>query len=92
MAEERAKWETKSKADAEKIRLLVEADSASAGGAGGGGLDEAAVKKKIKERVSGIAMEVYSEAKGVFKSGENYDGKTVLKQIKSLLKQVAKKG
>ena len=73
----------------EKCRRLVEVGGSSGSG-GGGGVDESTVVKKVKSAVNGVAGDVYTNAKGIFNSGESYDGKFVLKQIKNLLKQATK--
>ena len=54
------------------------------------GDNPAATAKKVKAAVNGVAGDVYSSAKTVFTSGEKYDGKFVVKQIKGLLKQATK--
>tara|TARA_B110000208_G_scaffold167319_1_gene206699 strand:+ start:82 stop:891 length:810 start_codon:yes stop_codon:yes gene_type:complete len=88
--EEKFKWETKVQDLEEKCRRLVEAGGGVGGGGGATNEDSAAVAKQIKTAVNGVAGDVYTTAKTVFQSGESYDGKFVLKQIKGLLKQATK--
>ena len=104
--EEKRKWTTQVSDLEDKCRRLVEADGAavavavaaataaasggSGGGSGGGAGDAAATAKKVKTAVNGVAGDVYTSAKEVFHSSDSYDGKFVLKQIKSLLKQATK--
>ena len=87
VASEKSSWASQVKDLEEKCRRLVEVGGS---GSGGGGVDESTVVKKVKSAVNGVAGDVYTNAKGIFNSGESYDGKFVLKQIKNLLKQATK--
>jgi hypothetical protein len=89
VASEKSSWANQVKDLEEKCRRLVEVGGSSGSG-GGGGVDESTVVKKVKSAVNGVAGDVYTNAKGIFNSGESYDGKFVLKQIKNLLKQATK--
>ena len=88
VASEKSSWASQVKDLEEKCRRLVEVGGSGSGG--GGGVDESTVVKKVKSAVNGVAGDVYTNAKGIFNSGESYDGKFVLKQIKNLLKQATK--
>ena len=88
VASEKSSWANQVKDLEEKCRRLVEVGGSGSGG--GGGVDESTVVKKVKSAVNGVAGDVYTNAKGIFNSGESYDGKFVLKQIKNLLKQATK--
>jgi chromosome segregation ATPase len=90
VTEEKVKWETKITELEEKCRRLIEVGGGSEKEKSGEGDDPAATAKKVKTAVNGMAGDVYSSAKTVFTSGEKYDGKFVLKQIKGLLKQATK--